>query len=54
LTEISSPCVAVVAFGLAFIDGHSDFRHLGNSEFVGSAAGEDLAIVTGRGDAGID
>jgi arginase len=38
-------------FGLAFIDGHSDFRHPGNSEFVGSAAGEDLAIVTGRGDA---
>jgi arginase len=38
-------------FGLAFIDGHSDFRHLGNSEFVGSAAGEDLAIVTGRGEA---
>ena len=38
-------------FGLAFIDAHSDFRHLGNSEFVGSAAGEDLAIVTGRGDA---
>jgi arginase len=38
-------------FGLAFIDGHSDFRHLGNSEVVGSAAGEDLAIVTGRGGA---
>jgi arginase len=38
-------------FGLAFIDGHSDFRHPGNSEYVGSAAGEDLAIVTGRGDA---
>lgn len=38
-------------FGLVFIDGHSDFRHLGNSEFVGSAAGEDLAIVTGRGEA---
>jgi arginase len=38
-------------FGLAFIDGHSDFRHLGNSEYVRSAAGEDLAIVTGRGGA---
>src|SRR5262249_15112203 len=38
-------------FGLVFIDGHSDFRHLGNSEYVGSAAGEDLAIVTGRGGA---
>lgn len=37
--------------GLVFIDGHSDFRHAGNAEFVGAAAGEDLAIVTGRGGA---
>lgn len=36
-------------FGLAFLDGHSDFRHVGNSASVGSAAGEDLALVTGRG-----
>lgn len=36
-------------FGLAFLDGHSDFRHAGNSPSVGSAAGEDLALVTGRG-----
>ena len=36
-------------FGLAFLDGHLDFRHLGNSEAVGAAAGEDLALVTGRG-----
>jgi arginase len=36
--------------GLVFIDGHSDFRHRGNAEFVGAAAGEDLALVTGRGD----
>jgi arginase len=36
--------------GLIFIDGHSDFRHPGNAEFVGAAAGEDLALVTGRGD----
>ena len=35
--------------GLAFVDGHSDFRHSGNSEGVRSAAGEDLALVTGRG-----
>ncbi len=35
--------------GLAFIDGHSDFRHLGNAPTVGAAAGEDLALVTGRG-----
>ena len=38
-------------FGLVFIDGHSDFRHLGNAEFVGAAAGEDLALATGRGGA---
>jgi arginase len=36
-------------FGLAFLDGHTDFRHVGNSEYVASAAGEDLALVTGRG-----
>lgn len=36
-------------YGLAFLDGHSDFRHPGNSTAVGSAAGEDLALVTGRG-----
>jgi arginase len=36
-------------YGLAFIDGHSDFRHVGNSAGVGAAAGEDLALVTGRG-----
>jgi arginase len=36
-------------FGLVFIDGHSDFRHPGNAPYVGAAAGEDLALVTGRG-----
>jgi arginase len=36
-------------FGLAFLDGHLDFRHPGNSEAAGAAAGEDLALVTGRG-----
>ncbi len=36
-------------YGLVFIDGHTDFRHLGNSPHVGAAAGEDLALVTGRG-----
>ncbi|MFI8527024.1 arginase family protein [Promicromonospora sukumoe] len=36
-------------FGLAFLDGHSDFRHPGNAPAVGAAAGEDLALVTGRG-----
>jgi arginase len=36
-------------YGLAFVDAHSDFRHPGNSPAVGAAAGEDLALVTGRG-----
>jgi arginase len=36
-------------YGLAFLDGHSDFRHLGNAPYVGAAAGEDLALATGRG-----
>jgi arginase len=36
-------------YGLVFVDGHSDFRHAGNSDAVRSAAGEDLALVTGRG-----
>ena len=35
--------------GLAYVDGHSDFRHAGNAERCDAAAGEDLAIVTGRG-----
>ena len=38
-------------YGLAFLDGHSDFRHVGNAPHVGAAAGEDLALVTGRGQA---
>jgi arginase len=38
-------------YGLVFVDAHSDFRHPGNSDAVGAAAGEDLALVTGRGDA---
>ncbi|MFB4279017.1 arginase family protein [Nonomuraea sp. MTCD27] len=37
-------------YGLAYLDAHADFRHLGNSPHVGAAAGEDLALVTGRGD----
>ena len=37
--------------GLVFVDGHSDFRHPGNAPYVGAAAGEDLALVTGRGQA---
>jgi arginase len=36
-------------YGLVYIDGHSDFRHPGNASYVGAAAGEDLALCTGRG-----
>jgi arginase len=36
-------------FGLVFVDGHLDFRHPGNSARLGAVAGEDLAVVTGRG-----
>ena len=38
-------------YGLAFVDAHSDFRHPGNAPAVGAAAGEDLALATGRGGA---
>lgn len=38
-------------YGLVFLDAHSDFRHPGNADDIRAAAGEDLAIVTGRGDA---
>jgi arginase len=37
--------------GLVYVDGHSDFRHPGNASVVGAAAGEALALVTGRGQA---
>ncbi|MEU1289807.1 arginase family protein [Kitasatospora sp. NPDC005856] len=40
--------------GLVHLDGHSDFRHPGNSDTgasaLGSAAGMDLALATGRGE----
>ncbi len=36
-------------YGLVFVDGHDDFRHPGNSTGIGAAAGEDLALATGRG-----
>src|SRR5215204_5970746 len=36
-------------YGLVFLDGHLDFRHPGNAPAVGAAAGENLALVTGRG-----
>lgn len=36
-------------YGLAYVDGHLDFRHPGNSRQLAAVAGEDLAVVTGRG-----
>jgi arginase len=36
-------------YGLVHLDGHLDFRHPGNSPATGAAAGEDFALVTGRG-----
>lgn len=38
-------------YGLLFIDGHLDFRHPGNTDVLSAAAGEELALVTGRGPA---
>jgi len=38
-------------FGLAFVDGHLDFRNLEWAPAVGAVAGEDLAVVTGRAEA---
>lgn len=37
--------------GLVYVDGHSDFRHPANASYVGAAAGEGLALATGRGQA---
>ncbi|MEU8225448.1 arginase family protein [Kribbella sp. NPDC048915] len=36
-------------YGVVYIDGHSDFRTVDNSPYVGAAGGEALALVTGRG-----
>jgi arginase len=36
-------------YGLAYLDGHLDFRHPGNSSQLSAVAGEDLAVLTGRG-----
>jgi arginase len=36
-------------FGLAAVDGSADFRHPGNSDRIGAAGGEELALATGRG-----
>jgi arginase len=34
-------------YGLVHVDGHTDFRHPGNSDVVASLAGEDLAAAVG-------
>ncbi|MGW1611605.1 arginase family protein [Streptomyces sp. NPDC002285] len=36
-------------YGLAVVDASPDFRHPGNSERVGAAGGEEVALSTGRG-----
>ncbi|MFF5970169.1 arginase family protein [Streptomyces sp. NPDC012769] len=38
-------------YGLASVDASPDFRHPGNSDRVGAAGGEELALATGRGQA---
>jgi arginase len=38
-------------YGVVYLDGHSDFRTVGNSPHVGAAGGEALALITGRGQA---
>lgn len=35
--------------GLAVVDASPDFRHPGNSDQVGAAGGEEVALATGRG-----
>ncbi|WP_030751847.1 arginase family protein [Streptomyces sp. NRRL F-5135] len=36
-------------YGLAAVDASADFRHPGNSDRIGAAGGEELALATGRG-----
>ncbi|GAA3986241.1 arginase family protein [Streptomyces plumbiresistens] len=36
-------------YGLAAVDASPDFRHPGNSERIGAAGGEEVALATGRG-----
>jgi arginase len=36
-----------------YLDGHTDFRHAGNSDGVGAVGGEALAAVTGRAQPGL-
>ncbi|WP_433160054.1 arginase family protein [Kribbella sp. CA-247076] len=36
-------------YGVVYLDGHSDFRTVDNSPYVGAAGGEALALITGHG-----
>src|SRR5215207_10050669 len=36
-------------YGVAYLDGHSDYRHVGNASHVGASAGEGTALITGLG-----
>ena len=36
-------------YGLAAVDASPDFRHRGNSDRIGAAGGEEVALATGRG-----
>ncbi|GGX53167.1 arginase family protein [Streptomyces fructofermentans] len=36
-------------YGLVAVDASADFRHPGNSERIGAAGGEEVALATGRG-----
>lgn len=55
---LGGDCSLVVAAGLAsrvtaqgglvHVDGHTDFRHPGNTSAIGALAGEDLAAAIGR------
>ncbi|MEO3974575.1 arginase family protein [Streptomyces sp. CAU 1734] len=36
-------------YGLAVLDASADFRHPGNSDRIGAAGGEEVALGTGRG-----
>ncbi|MGY5105520.1 arginase family protein [Streptomyces sp. 900105245] len=38
-------------YGLAAVDASHDFRHPGNSDRIGAAGGEEVALATGRGQA---
>jgi arginase len=53
-SNLLGPALALKRFGrygVVYLDGHSDFRTVDNSPYVGAAGGEALALITGRGQA---